>query len=87
MTITLNPTQIPQTIPTATATQEGVFTLTGIPLVNPVITGYLVLGNFTDASRPAANTVPSGGLIYNSDDFTINISDGVNWRDGLGEIT
>jgi hypothetical protein len=42
---------------------------------------------FTNASRPAANTFPVGGLIYNSDDFAPNVSDGTNWRDMVGVIT
>lgn len=43
--------------------------------------------SFSDGSRPAANTVPVGGRIYNTGDAAPNFSDGANWRDAAGVIT
>lgn len=42
---------------------------------------------YTNATRPAANTVPASSSIWNTDDNAMNWSDGVNWRDALGNIT
>lgn len=42
---------------------------------------------FSDGSRPAADTVPVGGMIWNSGDNAPNFSDGANWRDASGAIT
>lgn len=47
----------------------------------------LVLKNFTDGNRPAANSLPSGATIFNTDDKFINVSDGTNWFDPTGTIT
>lgn len=42
--------------------------------------GIIIPPTYTNATRPAANTVTAGGIIYNSDDAGLNISDGANWR-------
>jgi hypothetical protein len=84
----------PVTIPSATATTEGVVkdvtgggTFTNPTLINPTVVGYLQLASFSDATRPVANTIPMGGLIFNTDDRAPNISDGTVWRDMDGEQT
>jgi hypothetical protein len=42
---------------------------------------------YTDATRPAANSVPAGRTIYNSDDHGLNVSDGTNWRSPTWAVT
>lgn len=42
---------------------------------------------YTDAQRPAANTVPVGFSFWNSNDNAPNFSDGTNWRDAAGNLT
>jgi hypothetical protein len=42
---------------------------------------------YSNTTRPAAATVPAFTMIFNTDDHTLNLSDGVNWRDGAGNIT
>lgn len=42
---------------------------------------------YSDASRPAATSVPAGYIFFNSSDNFPNISDGTNWRDMSGSIT
>lgn len=37
-------------------------------------------GNFTDATRPAATAVPTGSMIWNTEDVVPNWSDGADWR-------
>lgn len=49
--------------------------------------GHPVLPTYTNAGRPAANTVPAGTVIFNSDDNYTNASDGTNWRDPTGAVT
>jgi len=46
-----------------------------------------LLPNFDNFSRPGADTVPSGYAIWNTDDNAINISNGVNWYDAVGNLT
>ena len=41
---------------------------------------YLPLKSYTDATRPAADSLPAGSTIYNSDDGGLNVTDGTNWR-------
>jgi hypothetical protein len=43
--------------------------------------------SYSDATRPAANTVPAFTAIWNTDDNHLNWSDGVNWRDATGVLT
>jgi len=43
---------------------------------NPII----ILRARTDANRPSASDAGAGGIIYNSDDGGLNVSDGSNWR-------
>ena len=45
------------------------------------------LAVYSDASRPAANSVPAGYIFFNSSDNFPNISDGTNWRNMAGAIT
>lgn len=45
------------------------------------------LGNFADGTRPAANSVPAGSWIYNTDDTAPNYSDATDWKDAVGVIT
>ena len=45
---------------------------------------YITLTAYTDATRPAASSVPAGTVIYNSDDGGINVSDGTNWKGPSG---
>ncbi len=49
--------------------------------------GSLQLPVYTDGTRPAANTVTAGTMIFNSSDNFPNVSDGANWRDMSGGIT
>ncbi len=42
---------------------------------------------YTDATRPAATTMPSGTMIWNTSDSAPNFSDGTNWRDASGNLT
>lgn len=48
-------------------------------------TGNLVLGVYTNATRPAAPEV--GTMIWNTNDNAPNFSDGSTWRDAAGNIT
>ena len=45
----------------------------------------LTAPSFADGTRPAATTV--GQVIFNTDDNTLNVADGTNWRDMSGAIT
>lgn len=42
---------------------------------------------FTDTSRPAAGDWPLYGAIWNTDDDSLNWTDGTNWLDATGTIT
>lgn len=42
---------------------------------------------YSNATRPAANSVTPGFMIFNSSDAAPNISDGTDWRDMNGVIT
>jgi hypothetical protein len=42
---------------------------------------------FGNTERPDPTTVPAGSIIFNTDDSTLNVSDGTNWRDMAGTIT
>lgn len=42
---------------------------------------------YTNATRPEADSVPSGYTFFNSDDNFLNTSDGTNWRNPSGTIT
>jgi hypothetical protein len=48
-------------------------------------TDQVVVESFNDAGRPAAGT--AGRVIFNTDDATLNVDDGTNWRDMAGVIT
>lgn len=50
-------------------------------------TGNMVLGSYTNASRPVATAVEAGTMIWNTDDAAINLSDGTAWRDAVGVVT
>lgn len=41
---------------------------------------------YTDATRPSANAVPAGSMIYNSGTSKVNVSDGAVWRDANGTV-
>jgi hypothetical protein len=43
--------------------------------------------SYSNATRPAANTVPVFTSIWNTDDNAPNWSDGANWRDAAGLVT
>jgi hypothetical protein len=43
--------------------------------------------SYSNATRPAASTVPTFSSIWNTDDNALNWSDSVNWRDALGNLT
>ncbi len=45
-----------------------------------------VLSVFSNATRPAPDSVPPGTMIFNSDNNFPNVSDGNNWRDMVGGI-
>ena len=47
--------------------------------------GDLIVGSYTDATRPAAGT--AGRIIFNTDDGAINVDDGTNWTDAQGTTT
>lgn len=47
----------------------------------------IVVAVYTNVTRPAANTVPLGGSVWNTDDNCYNYSDGTNWRDASGTLT
>lgn len=49
--------------------------------------GVNVLSVYTNATRPAATTMPAGGMIWNSDDAAPNTSDGTDWKDSAGSTT
>lgn len=49
--------------------------------------GNLVLGSYNNTTRPAANTLEAGTVIWNTDDNAINLSDGSAWRDAMGTTT
>jgi hypothetical protein len=61
--------------------------------VNEYFVGNLTVGAvasvkiFTNANRSAATGFPSGTLVWNSDDNAPNFSDGVDWRDAVGNLT
>jgi hypothetical protein len=64
------------------------YTPDGFSIDGAVILGLaLRLKTYTDATRPAANTLPAGSLIYNTDDTAPNYSDGTDWRDAMGTVT
>lgn len=42
---------------------------------------------YSNATRPAANTVPMFTAIWNTNDNAANWSDGTDWRDNAGIIT
>ncbi len=53
-------------------------------------TGWLGVNGIdtqTNAGRPAANSVPTGYEIFNTDDGFPNWSDGTNWVDATGSVT
>ena len=41
---------------------------------------------YTNTNRPSASDFPAGVSIWNTDDNTLNWSDGVNWRDAQGNL-
>ena len=45
------------------------------------------LTSYTNLTRPAANTLPAGSSIWNTDDNAPNFSDGTVWRDAMGTQT
>jgi len=45
------------------------------------------LKNYSNATRPAPNTVPIYSAIWNTDDNAVNWTDRVNWYDSAGTIT
>lgn len=49
--------------------------------------GLVPTPNYTNATRPAANTVPAGMQIFNTDDGAPNWSNGTDWVDALGNLT
>lgn len=49
--------------------------------------GLVPTPNCTNATRPAANTVPAGTQIFNTDDGAPNWSNGTDWVDALGNLT
>ena len=49
--------------------------------------GVTKLPQYSSAGRPAANTVPIGTAIFNTDDSAPNYSDGAAWRDSNGSLT
>lgn len=54
-----------------------------------VVTATLFLrpASYSNATRPTASLVPAGVMIWNTDDTAPNYSDGVNWRDAIGNLT
>lgn len=50
-------------------------------------TGNMVLGAYTNATRPAATAVEAGTMIWNTDDAAPNFSDATVWRDAAGIAT
>ena len=48
---------------------------------------YLPFKSYTDATRPAATSVPAGTVIYNSTDSGLNVSDGAEWRSPTWSVT
>jgi hypothetical protein len=51
------------------------------------LTADAPLAQYSNATRPAASSVPAGTLIDNTDDNAPNKSDGTNWRDMMGAVT
>lgn len=49
--------------------------------------GNMVLGSYTNASRPAATSLEAGTMIWNTDDAAPNFSDATIWRDSAGVAT
>lgn len=47
----------------------------------------LSVPSFSDVTRPAASDVGTGSVIFNTDDNTLNVSDGAGWRDMSGNPT
>ena len=45
------------------------------------------LPSYSNATRPAATTIPARTAIWNTDDSAENFSDGTNWRDNAGNLT
>ena len=45
------------------------------------------LSTYSNGTRPDANSVPAGSMIFNTDDNAPNVSDGTNWRDMVGNLT
>jgi hypothetical protein len=41
---------------------------------------------YSDSTRPSASSVPPGSIIRNSTTNKLNVSDGSNWRDAIGNI-
>lgn len=54
---------------------------------NATFGGGLAPASFTDANRGAATAVPTGTMIWNTDDGFPNWSDGTNWVDATGTTT
>jgi hypothetical protein len=48
---------------------------------------YLPLPVYTDATRPAATSVPAGSVIYNSTDSGLNVSNGADWMSPTWLVT
>ena len=46
-----------------------------------------VLNIFSNATRPDASSLPAGSQIWNSSDHQINVTDGANWYDAMGNLT
>jgi hypothetical protein len=43
---------------------------------------------FSNATRPSGGSQPPAGrIIFNTDDLTLNVSDGTDWRDMDGTVT
>jgi len=42
---------------------------------------------YNNTTRPPANTVPVGRMIFNTDDDTPNWSNGTDWLDASGHLT
>ena len=43
--------------------------------------------SYDNTTRPDAAVAGAGAVIYNSDDLTLNVSDGSDWRDMSGNLT
>jgi hypothetical protein len=46
-----------------------------------------IMANHTNATRPDPTTVPSGTIIFNTEDGTMNTSNGSVWLDPTGTPT